>query len=488
MFILTTIAKLKQRPSYQTVFFYFALTAGIFLRLYNIDKTLMFLGDQGRDAIIIKRLITFQDLVFIGPPSSIGQIRLGPIYYYLTAPFLALFNFNPVGLGVAVAFYSVVLSLLILYWLKGLVKEEVRFILFGFLMLSPTSIEYSRFSWNPNLLPYTAFLTTVLFCKALSAKTVKRQLKYLAGFSTLLAISLQLHYSVLFILPVYAVFTALFLFKTEQKLKKLLAVLLPSLLLFSPLILFELKHQFLNLRLLINFLTEDQTTQLSFTQALLDFANTLVASSIATYKLQIINLAIVAIALLSGIILQKKIYTISSLNILLTAIVFAVTGIESITHYLFAVLVGFQLLITLLITQFKDKKVVLLFCTALILLWANNYNFVFIHPEKTQIQKAKDYAELIFNDINSNSFQIIGVPFTKSTAPQRYFIELKGKMPLDETSPEVPEELFVYCYESCDNILGNNLWQIAVIKDKKIEKTWQIDNIKVFKIINEANR
>ncbi|GIW62366.1 MAG: hypothetical protein KatS3mg090_0192 [Patescibacteria group bacterium] len=485
MKIFEFLSRIKNRVSYQTLFFYLTLTAGIFLRLYNIDKTLTFLGDQGRDAIIIKRMITFQDFTFVGPPSSIGQIRLGPFYYYFIAPFLALFNFNPVGLGVAVAFYSVVLSILILYFFKGLVKDEVRFILFGFLMLSPILIEFSRFSWNPNLLPYTSLLTTIFFSKALQTKKTREQIRYLVLFSFFLSISLQLHYSVLFILPVYAVFFILFLIKTDNKLKKFTAVLAPAIILFLPLMLFELKHKFINIKLLLQFLNEDKTTNLNYSSALFNFTNTLVASSLTTYKSNLLNLGIVSIALTAGIIIKQMVYTISSLNILLTALIFTLMRFESLPHYLFAIIAGFYLLITLLITQFKDKKVVFLFCIALILLWANNYNFVFYKPKTTQIQTARKYADLIFNDIKTDSFQIIGVPFTESTATQRYFIELKGKTPLEENSAEIPKELFVFCYRDCDNILGNDLWQIAVIKNKSIAKTWKIDNIKVFKIINE---
>ena len=66
---------------------------GIFLRFYRFSDFATFLGDQGRDAIIIKRMLTFEHLPAIGAPTSVGQVYLGPFYYYFIAPWLLLFKF-----------------------------------------------------------------------------------------------------------------------------------------------------------------------------------------------------------------------------------------------------------------------------------------------------------------------------------------------------------------------------------------------------------
>src|SRR3990167_6953623 len=94
-----------------------------FLRLYNFSGFVTFLGDQGRDAIVIKRIITFEHLPAIGPPSSLGQIYLGPFYYYLIAPFLLISRFNPVGPALGVALISII-GIIISYFV---VKHETNF-------------------------------------------------------------------------------------------------------------------------------------------------------------------------------------------------------------------------------------------------------------------------------------------------------------------------------------------------------------------------
>jgi len=65
---------------------------GNFLRFYRLNDFAMFLSDQGRDAIIIKRILTGEHFPAIGAPTSVGQVYLGPFiitlllhgYYFLT--------------------------------------------------------------------------------------------------------------------------------------------------------------------------------------------------------------------------------------------------------------------------------------------------------------------------------------------------------------------------------------------------------------------
>ena len=71
------------------------LLFGVFLRFWRLEGFVTFLGDQGRDAIVIRRILTGEHFPAIGAPTSIGQVYLGPFYYYFIAPWLLLFNFNP---------------------------------------------------------------------------------------------------------------------------------------------------------------------------------------------------------------------------------------------------------------------------------------------------------------------------------------------------------------------------------------------------------
>src|SRR5258706_2554395 len=79
---------------------------GAFMRLYKISGYMTFLGDEGRDVIIVKRLLTELHTPLIGPGTSIGNMYLGPAYYYMMAIPLLVFNFSPVGPAVFIALLS----------------------------------------------------------------------------------------------------------------------------------------------------------------------------------------------------------------------------------------------------------------------------------------------------------------------------------------------------------------------------------------------
>ena len=87
-----------------------------YLRLNDIRDYMVFLGDQGRDVLTVKRMLKDGDLVFIGPTASVGGFFLGPFYYYLMAPSLLLSNFDPVGPAVMVAALSIVTTYLCYYF------------------------------------------------------------------------------------------------------------------------------------------------------------------------------------------------------------------------------------------------------------------------------------------------------------------------------------------------------------------------------------
>src|SRR3990172_3363735 len=83
------------------------LILGAFFRLYRISEYMTFLGDEGRDAIVVRRLLVDFDPILVGPGTSIGNMYLGPLYYYMMAPALLLANFSPVGPAIMIALLGI---------------------------------------------------------------------------------------------------------------------------------------------------------------------------------------------------------------------------------------------------------------------------------------------------------------------------------------------------------------------------------------------
>src|SRR3989304_794498 len=197
--IITIVAKLgnfiKRNP-----FAVLLLSAALLLRLINFDQHVTFLGDQGRDARIIADIVTLRHFPAIGPTTSIGTVFLGPFYYYLVAPFLLLWNFNPVGLAYGVLVYSFI-GYVLVYILVSHENRIAAIISLFLVSFSAANIDLSRFSWNPNLLPIFSFFTLWLLCLWWKKPTVATAflLLFIYGFS------IQLHYLSLMIVPVLGV-------------------------------------------------------------------------------------------------------------------------------------------------------------------------------------------------------------------------------------------------------------------------------------------
>ena len=102
----------KNRLKIAYILLLFILALGFLLRIYKIKDYIVFLGDEGRDALVTYGIL-HGDLTLLGPTSSVGGFFLGPIYYYMISPFLWLWGFDPVGPAVMVVLFGIATILLV---------------------------------------------------------------------------------------------------------------------------------------------------------------------------------------------------------------------------------------------------------------------------------------------------------------------------------------------------------------------------------------
>src|SRR5690348_281638 len=141
------------------------LALAAYLRLYKIENYLTFLGDEGRDVLVVKRMIVEHKFTLLGPTASVGGFFLGPIYYYFMLPFLWAWRLNPVGPAIMVALFGIVTIGLLFKVGKDFFNVWVGLIASSLYALSPLVISYSRSSWNPNLVPFFSLLLIYLLWK-----------------------------------------------------------------------------------------------------------------------------------------------------------------------------------------------------------------------------------------------------------------------------------------------------------------------------------
>lgn len=232
------------------------------LRLFRIADYMTFLGDEGRDALVWLRMIRQGKFVLIGPQTSIGNMYLGPLFYYLMLPFFILMG--TVGPSIGTALFAGATTYLL--WRTGKEWFSARAGLVAALLyaLSPVAIILSRSAWNPNIMPFFALLAAWGVWQFWQ----KDNYWWLAAEGVILSFAVQSHYLGILLFPFVGLFFFYKLFlvcKEKKEAKSLLlplggAVLCFLALTLLPLIWFDLRHNFVNYRSFYQFFTVRQST------------------------------------------------------------------------------------------------------------------------------------------------------------------------------------------------------------------------------------
>lgn len=225
----------------------FIVALGLFLRLYHLPSSITFAWDQERDAFTVKQLLVDKKPILIGPRVVNDQgFMLGPYFFYLLVPFYLVTNLHPYATILFVAFYSLVFLLASFFILKKLFSQKIALIFTFIWSVLPLAISVDTISWNPLLVPFL-FIFLFYLLKTLDFSKIKNWL--ILGFY--LGFSLNIHIQLVIFLFITFVF---FLFNYQKYfLKNLFFLILGFLSSFLPLLIFDLRHQFLNLHLFLNF-------------------------------------------------------------------------------------------------------------------------------------------------------------------------------------------------------------------------------------------
>lgn len=473
------------------------LLIALLLRLWRIDEYLTFLGDEGRDVRIVRDLLN-GNLVFIGPQTSIGNMYLGPLYYYMMAPALWLSQLNPVGPAVMVAILGT-LTIAFTWWVGRIWFNPLTGVISALLFaLSPVAIIYSHSSWNPNPMPFFALLTLWATWQVWQ----KHSFIWLIMEGIALAFALQMHYLGLLLIPTVAVFSLL-TFKdiwSDSKLKKqaiiyrLISVAV-FLLLMSPLVLFDLKHNGQNFNAFKQFFTDRQTT-VNLNPARSDRFLPAIESITAELLLgrQLKNALLAAIILLLGSIwafIKSK--QRRELLLLFAWIGFGVLGLGIYKQHIYAHYFGFLFpaiyllvgyLLSFLLKQNHSLRLISLTLLACLIFHAIVYSPLKQSPNR-QLQRTQRVVDLIIEESKGEEFNFGLIAKQNYDESYRYFLENK-KAKLVRGEERAVDQLFVVC-EDGDKCQpeGNPQWQIAVFGPSKAEKEWQIDHIKVYRMVHQ---
>ncbi len=492
----TKIKLFRQVPRWELVALLLVLLAALFLRLYRISEYMTFLGDEGRDVRVVQTIL-HGHLVMIGPQTSIGNMYLGPLYYYMMAPALFLSNLNPVGPAIMVALLSVVTIFLVWRFGRSWFNPATGLIAALLFALSPVAIIYSRSSWNPNPEPFFALLAVWGIWRVWRTKTWPFLM--LTGVS--LAFALQMHYLGLLLMPTIGFFWLLAVreaWKKKETRTQAIRYSLISLLLFlflmSPLVLFDLKHQGMNLKAFQAFFADRQTT-VNLNPGRSDRLwpiVTLVTSELVLSRTEQYTLAFsIGLLLCIGMILVRRPKK-PALWLLLAWLGFGILGLSLYKQHVYAHYLGFLfpaifLLVGFLLSQIISGKTIGKILGLVILGWLVGLSFknspLQFAPNR-QLQRTQAVADLVIKESSGEPFNFGLIAKQNYDESYRYFLEL-NKAKLKRGEDGITKQLFVICedQDTCQP-LNNPQWQIAVFGPAKIDKQWNIDGIKVYRMLH----
>lgn len=465
------------------------VAAGTVLRLYRIEDFATFLGDQGRDSLIMRDIATVTHLPALGPVTSIGSMYLGPLYYYMMAPWQLLFGGNPVGPAVGVAVISSV-ALLLQYWaVEDMFEDRVTAVLSVILAATSwTLIEYNRFSWNPNLLAPIVFFTLWAWWKGLTTK----HLGYFALAGALFSAAMQMHYLALVLVFVFAVTYWTWVDALRAPLwshfLRAAVMVVSWAAVLAPFLLFEVIHRFPNIHSALQ-LTDSQNTQTS--SRINEIISTF--SQVFTYSTQVETQQFIIVALLAcmliiavvGLIRKQVIGYISMTLVVMTVATSYYTGAK-FPHYLGSFYLLFYTFVAyLLCAMFSQPRlkigVAAVFVALFVSLQIPNYRF-FYENSSHQIERARRVAETISKHNQSSSYRITALPEQYASYPYRYMLTQYYRTPISYDDKENKgDELFVLCHEECDP-RSSPLWDIALFSADKTAGRYEVDGVTIYKL------
>ena len=138
-------------------------------------------ADQGHDMLVLFNFVHFGEWPLLGPPTSIGDVHHGALYYYLLAPAAWLSNADPVAVTAMIALCGVA-AVAVTWWLARSIGGPIAGLVAGVLMaVSAAAVEESTFIWNPNLIALSSSIALAGAWRAWSSEEA-RPLAWVVAF------------------------------------------------------------------------------------------------------------------------------------------------------------------------------------------------------------------------------------------------------------------------------------------------------------------
>lgn len=478
--------------------FVLVILIAIVLRFYNLSGYIQFLGDQGRDVLIVKRMLVEHQWTLLGPNASVGGFFTGPIYYYFMLPFLWLFNLNPVGPAYLSAVFGLSTVILIYYFGKHFFNERVALVASFLAAISPKMVDISRFSWNPNPVPFFSLLA-VLFLY-LSATKHKKIFTVLSG--VMVGILFQLHYIDAVFIAISGV-SLLLLFPWKEWIKQIPLIILGFVIGDGLFLAFEIRHGFPNFISMWEFITRKGQTvaprSLNFLWLYDDITRRLY--EMLFYFQGWLLKPFLYFSLLAAFLWAKSTWFTHRAKVVVIVVwylvgVFGIGSYQGDLHdhyfvYLYPLPFMFVGLFVDYLLKNKFLKYFVFFVFAILIYFSVKNSFFWQEPHNMFAQ-VKEIDEQVLSYADGQPYNLALISGYNSDFAYKYFLEVWGKAPVTIENPDkdpkrstVTSQLMVICEEKKCEPLGHPLWEIAGFGRAVIlGQTTGPAGIKIFKLVH----
>lgn len=475
------------------------LAVGAFFRFYKIREYMTFLGDEGRDMLVVKRMIIDHKFTLLGPITSVGSMYMGPIYYYFMAPFLWIWQFDPVGPSVMVGLFSLMTIFLVYRLGKDFFHPSIGMLSAFLYAISKLTVIYGHSSWNPNIVPFFALL--IIYCLLHVVVRKKYYFLPIAFFS--LGILIQLHYVTLMFFPI--IFCVLALIRFRIPLRYYLSSTITFIVSYSPFLLFELRHNFVNLHSVWRFIWEQKrstpVTVFSFFNTVFDTLVRIFWRIVVIENAELTKLFIIGVIAVIGFIWYKQEKNKERLLAMKVVLIWLTVGIISFGLYqgmiydyyygsLFPVPIILTSLMLYTLWNIKYTGKIIAVITLFLIVFFNIKNSPLAIGPNNMLKNTETIARFVDDKTGNKPYNFALIAIHNSDHAYRYFLEISGHPPVTIENPEidperktVTDQLLVVCEEKICQPLGHSLWEIAGFGRAEIAGEWQVVTTRVFRLV-----
>jgi hypothetical protein len=441
--------------------------------LYQVIPAYSYDSDFGRDIVDILH-ITKGDLTLIGPKLSFGGIHTGPYYYYLFAPVLVLSGLRPEGLLVfnAVLFWLTLVA--VSFFLVRFLSFSTRYAIISiyFIALTPFFLFSARgpgnaFSYLPLFLLVFALMPFVMQKKS-------NLIWLLWGVLSGICINTHLVSGIIFFSFTIIWLISEFIQRKFTNLRYIFMFIMGLILTYTPLIVFEIRHDFVMFtNTFVNKSYQAFTSNSNLPNPLTSSTNPLVNSQLLMeHFTQWSGISFLLIFISCGLLLAlnwKKLdiaIRIISLTALLSFSVLSIVARSQLAiHYFFPFILISQVSIILSLQPFKYKELTLLTFVIFGLSFFPRHLYL---PSARPMSTHRNFIDQLMSDeliekldrSNFNVFVARETPLAVLGHEYRYFLELKGFASLPAHSYQQAQQLLFISENPETNIQQVRSWEL----------------------------